>query len=138
MNKNILFEKKENITKLAKMLHIYYYFLLAFFSHNLIRLSRTAAFIALEKSHHDHEPEVFYKNHMITKLNIFSPVSFYDSPIRPSREYLKRRYEFAVEKMRKENELRLAQEKRDKIYREHLAQRATQTSFHRDFHTFRY
>ena len=76
-----------------------------------------------------------HKNHMNSKFNIFGPISFGESTIRPSREYLRMRQELKVENMRKENEMRLDQARRDQIFRKYLNQ---QSSFHRDFHTLRY
>jgi hypothetical protein len=72
---------------------------------------------------------------MSTKFNIFGPISFRESTIRPTREYLKIRHELIGENIKKENEMRLEQARRDQIFRKYLNQ---QGSFHRDFHTLRY
>jgi hypothetical protein len=47
-------------------------------------------------------------------------------------------FELIAEKARKEREMKLEHERREKIYREVLVQRDQQSSFHKDFHTWRY
>jgi hypothetical protein len=54
-----------------------------------------------------------------------------------SSSVIMRLIELAEEEVRIENELRMEQERRDKIYREYLASRV-QSSFMRDFLTLRY
>jgi hypothetical protein len=110
-----------------------YYFLLALLSLNLIRISRADA---LKECDH-RQLEVFFKKHANSKQALFSHVSFYERPQKYNLEQKKRLCELAVEFMKKEDEMRLKQERRDNIFRKFLAPRE-QTSYHRDFHTLRY
>ena len=55
-----------------------------------------------------------------------------------SEAFMEKMKKAKAEKARKEREMKLEHERREKIYREVLAQRDQQSSFHRDFHTWRY
>jgi hypothetical protein len=116
------------------MLLINYYFLLAVFSLNLIRSSIADA---LKECDHG-QMEEFYKTNVNGKQSLFSHVSYYERPLQTlTFIQIKRLCTLTREIAKKENEMRLRQERRARIFREFLAPREP-TSFHRDFHTIRY
>jgi len=135
----ILKENSSFVSKSALMSLInYYYLLLALYSLNLIRTSKVAAFKESNHQQQQQPIEEFSDEHLNSKRSLFGQVIFYDRRPKMTLEQLKRMYELIAEMARKEREMKLQQERREKIYREELAQRDQQSSFHRDFHTWRY
>jgi hypothetical protein len=77
--------------------------------------------------------DLYQKNHN-KKRGFFEMHSFYGNPY-ISHAGLLKQIQKAQKKEKKENDMRLEQDRRDKIFRQYLNQ---QSSFHRDFHTIRY
>jgi len=112
----------------------YFYLLAALFSLISIQTSKVAAFVESDQN----QMEGLSKNHVNPKRGLFGQVIFANRRPTLTLEQFKRIHELAVERKQKEKETRLKQERREKIYRDLLAQGERQTSFHRDFHTMRY